>query len=477
MSTNATTMASPAPSTRLAVVIMAAGKGTRLKSARAKVLHEIGGKPLLGHVIAAASKLVAPTNIFVVVGHQAERVRTCFATSGVHFVEQVEQRGTGHAVQSAREAIAGYDNVMVLSGDAPLVRPETLKQVWQFHQEHMAAMTLVSAEPANPTGYGRIFRKSPDSPEVTGIVEQKMLTAEQERIPEVNMGLYVFRTAPLLKYLSKLSTNNPHGEFYLTDMASVLYQAGERVAAYLAPDAAELLGANTLKEMADLDAHLRRLTAEKLMAQGVTIFRPETCVIDSAVEVAADVVIEPFVQLLGATKIGTGSRIRSYTVIENCTLGEDVLVRQSCVLSESTVANGGRIGPFAHLRPGSELGLDVHIGNFVETKKAKVGKGSKANHLTYLGDAEVGEGSNIGAGVITCNYDGVRKHTTRIGNRAFVGSDSALVAPVTIGDDAYIGAGSCITKDVEAGSLAVARSRQIDKPGWVAGKRAKDASN
>ncbi|MDE3199920.1 MAG: bifunctional UDP-N-acetylglucosamine diphosphorylase/glucosamine-1-phosphate N-acetyltransferase GlmU [Acidobacteriota bacterium] len=469
-------MASPAPSTRLAVVIMAAGKGTRLKSARAKVLHEIGGKTLLGHVIAAASKLVSPTSIFVVVGHQAERVRAAFATSGVHFVEQTEQRGTGHAVQCAREAVAGFDNVMVLSGDAPLIRPETLRNVWQFHQEHKAAMTLVSAEPAHPTGYGRIIRKSGQSAEVTGIVEQKMLTPEQESIPEVNMGLYVFRTDPLLRYLSKLSTNNPHGEFYLTDMAHVLHQAGERVAAYIAPDAAELLGANTLKEMAELDAHLRKNTAEKLMAQGVTIYKPETCVIDTDVEVAADAVIEPYVQLLGTTKIGTASRIRSYTVIENCKLGEDVLVRQSCVLADSTVANGVRIGPFAHLRPGSELGPDVHIGNFVETKKAKVGRGSKANHLTYLGDAEVGEGSNIGAGVITCNYDGVRKHTTKIGNRSFVGSDSTLVAPVTIGDDAYVAAGSCITKDVEAGALALGRAQQVDKPGWVAERRAKDVS-
>lgn len=476
MSENETTMASPEPSTRLAVVIMAAGKGTRLKSARAKVLHEIGGRPLLGHVIAAASKLVAPTSIFVVVGHQAERVRAAFATSGVHFVDQTEQRGTGHAVQCTREAIAGFENVMVLSGDAPLVRPGTLKDVWQFHQEHKAAMTLVSAEPEHPTGYGRIFRKSAGSAEVTGIVEQKMLTPEQESIPEVNMGLYVFRTGPLLKYLSKLSTNNPHGEFYLTDMAHVLYQAGERVAAFIAPDAAELLGANTLKEMADLDAQLRRKTAEKLMAQGVTIYMPETCVFDAGVEVAADAVIEPYVQLLGTTKIGTASRIRSYTVIENCTLGEDVLVRQSCVLADSTVANGARIGPFAHLRPGSVLGPDVHIGNFVETKNAKVGKGSKANHLSYLGDAEVGEGSNIGAGAITCNYDGVRKHMTRIGSRTFVGSDSTLVAPITIGDDAYVAAGSCITKDVEPGALALGRAQQVDKPGWVAERRAKDVS-
>ena len=468
-------MADPDPSVRLAIVIMAAGKGTRLKSMRAKVLHEIGGRPLLGHVIAAASRLVAPTDIFVVVGHQAERVRGTFATSGVHFVVQAEQRGTGHAVQCARDSIAGYDNVMVLSGDAPLVRPETLKDVWQFHQEHKAAMTLVSGEPEHPMGYGRVIRKGSQSPEVVGIVEQKMLTPEQVSILEVNMGLYVFLTEPLLEHLDKLNTNNPHGEYYLTDMAAVLYSAGERVTAYKAKDPSELSGANTLAEMAALDALLRRTIADRLMAQGVTIFRPDTCVIDADVEVAADAVIEPFVQLLGKTRIGMGSHIRSYSVVENCTLGDDVLVRQSCVLSESTVANGARIGPFAHLRPGSELGPDVHIGNFVETKKTKIGQGTKANHLTYLGDAEVGEGSNIGAGTITCNYDGVNKQATKIGNSVFVGSDSTLVAPVTIGDGAYIGAGSCITKDVEAGALAVGRAHQVDKPGWVEARRAKSS--
>lgn len=467
---------SPEASTRLAIVIMAAGKGTRLKSARAKVLHEIGGKPLLGHVIAAASKVVAPGNIYVVVGHQAERVRAAFATSGVHFVMQAEQRGTGHAVQSAREEIAGYENVMVLSGDAPLVRPETLKAVWREHEEHQAAMTLVSAEPEHATGYGRIIRKSPQSAEVLGIIEQKMLTAEEELIPEVNMGLYVFRTVPLLENLSKLNTNNPHGEYYLTDMAGLFHGSGARVVAFKAENASELLGANTLAEMAGLDAQLRRKNAERLMAQGVTVYKPETCVIDSDVEVAADAVLEPFVQLLGKTRIGTGSRIRSYSVVENCTLGEDVLVRQSCVLTDSVVEKGARIGPFAHLRPGSELGPDVHIGNFVETKKAKIGKGSKANHLTYLGDAEIGEGTNIGAGVITCNYDGVNKHTTRIGNGAFVGSDSTLVAPVTIGDEAYIGAGSCITKDVEGGALAVGRAHQVEKPGWVKARKAGSSS-
>jgi bifunctional UDP-N-acetylglucosamine pyrophosphorylase/glucosamine-1-phosphate N-acetyltransferase len=252
-----------------------------------------------------------------------------------------------------------------------------------------------------------------------------------------------------------------------------MFSAGERVVAIQARETAEVLGANTISELVALDATLRAGSASRLMAEGVTIFRPETCTIDAEVEVAADTVIEPFVQLLGSTRIGAGCLIRSYTVIENCTLGSGVLIRQSSVLTDSTVADGAKIGPFAHLRPGSEIGENAHVGNFVETKKTKLGKGAKANHLSYLGDTEVGERTNIGAGVITCNYDGVHKHATRIGKNAFVGSDSTLVAPVTVGDGAYIGAGSCITKDVPENSLAVARAQQIVKEGWAAAQRAR----
>jgi bifunctional UDP-N-acetylglucosamine pyrophosphorylase/glucosamine-1-phosphate N-acetyltransferase len=459
-------------SAKLAIVIMAAGKGTRLKSSRPKVLHEIGGKTLLAHVIASASQVVAPSDIYAVVGHQAEKVKAAVASSGIRFIEQTEQRGTGHAIQSAREAIAGYENILVLSGDAPLIQARTLSSLWSFHQAQQAAMTLTSAEPADPTGYGRVIHP-PDSVEVTAIVEQKMLVPEQLSLREVNMGLYAFKTSPLLAHLDQLTSDNPHGELYLTDMAHVLNGAGERVVAFRTADAEELLGANTIAEMMALDASLRIATARRLMASGVTIFRPETCLIDAAVEVAPDTVIEPFVQILGATRIGSDCRIRSYSVIENCTLGNDVLIRQSCVLSDSTIASGANIGPFAHLRPGCEIGEDVHIGNFVEAKKAKLRKGVKAGHLTYLGDAEVGEGTNIGAGVITCNYDGVNKHITRIGKDTFIGSDSTLVAPVSVGDGAYIGAGSCITKDVEAGSLALARAHQISKQGWASTRRAR----
>ena len=458
---------------RLAVVIMAAGKGTRLKSRRPKVLHEIGGKPLLSHVIATAGELATGEDIFAIVGHQADRVREAVGATGVQFVEQKQQRGTGHAIQCARDAIAAYEHILVLSGDVPLIRAETLQRLMTLHLAEGAAMTILTATPEDPTGYGRIVRRSPDLPVVEAIVEQKALKPGQESIREINSGIYAFQVEPLLKHLDKLGNDNPHREFYLTDMAAHLNAAGEKVAAIPTATAVEVLGANTIAELVALDASMRVATAQRLMAEGVTIFRPETCVIDSGVEIEPDTVIEPFVQLLGKTKIGPECRIRSYSVVEDCTLGQNVLIRQGCVLAESTVGDGARIGPFAHLRPGSEIGPDAHVGNFVETKKAKLGKGAKANHLTYLGDAEVGAGSNIGAGVITCNYDGVHKHPTRIGQGAFVGSDSTLVAPIEIGDGAYIGAGSCITKNVPSGALAVGRSRQITKEGWVAARRAR----
>ena len=461
----------------LAIVIMAAGKGTRLKSRRPKVLHEIGGKPLLNHVIAAAARIAAPSDIFVVVGHQAERVRAAVAETGVQFVEQAEQHGTGHAIQCAAEAIAGYENILVLSGDVPLIRPETIERLWKFHQIQQAAMTILTAVPEDPTGYGRVLRarsgSGQESVEVTAIVEQKDLKPEQLGVREINSGIYAFHTKPLLNHLNKLTAHNRAGEFYLTDMAALLRAAHERVVAIEAKDAAEILGANTIAELVALDQTLRAATAKRLMAEGVTIFRPDTCVIDADVQIAPDTVIEPYVQLLGRTVIGAECRIRSYSVLENCTLGDDVLVRQSCVMVESTVGSGARIGPFSRLREGTELGESVHIGNFVETKKAVLGKGAKANHLAYLGDTEVGAATNIGAGVITANYDGVNKHKTQIGKGVFVGSDSILVAPISVGDEALIGAGSTITRDVPAGALAVGRARQVTKEGWAASRRAR----
>ena len=457
----------------LAVVIMAAGKGTRLKSRRPKVLHEIGGKPLLAHVITAASKIVAAADIFVIVGHEADRVKAAVAQSGVNFVLQAEQLGTGHAIQCAREAIVGYDDVLVLSGDVPLLRAETIEMLLEYHRVD-SAMTILTALPENPFGYGRVVRgDSENALEVEAIVEQKSLNDKQLGIREINTGIYVFRTKPLITHLRWLISNDENGEYYLTDMARILVREGELVTAVEAPDPHEVLGANTIPELVALDATLRARSATRLMLEGVTIFRPETCLIDAEVEVGPDTVIEPFVQLLGKTRIGSDCLIRSGTVIENSTLADAVLIRQSCIIADSTIGSGAKIGPFAHLRPGSEIGDEAHVGNFVETKKARLGKGAKANHLSYLGDAVIGAGSNIGAGVITCNYDGVNKHTTTIGEGVFVGSDSTLVAPISVGDGAYIGAGSCITREVPADALAVGRSRQVTKEGWAAAKRAR----
>src|SRR6266478_6550215 len=403
-----------------AIAIMAAGKGTRLKSKRPKVLHEIGGRALLLHVIAAAKTVVRADHIYCIIGHESDRVRAAVASTGVQFVLQPEQRGTGHAMQvlKADFELSGAPlpkHLLVLSGDVPLIRPETIAQVRDLHLSEKAAMTILTAEPADPTAYG---------------------------------------------------------EFYLTDIAAMLVAEGKRVVAIKADSVDEVLGANTIAEMMHLDAAIRLATAKRLMAAGVTIFRPETCVIDAEVSIGPDTVIEPYVQLLGKTTIGSESRVRSYSVIQNSTLGDNVTVRNGCILDTAEVADNAILGPYAHLRPESRIGEGAHIGNFVETKKATLGKGSKANHLNYLGDTVIGAGVNIGAGAITCNYDGVHKHLTTIGDGAFVGSDSTLVAPLTLGAGAYIAAGSSVTEDVPDGALALGRSRQVTKPGWVAARKA-----
>jgi bifunctional UDP-N-acetylglucosamine pyrophosphorylase/glucosamine-1-phosphate N-acetyltransferase len=459
---------------RIAIAIMAAGKGTRLRSKHPKVLHEIGGKPILAHVIATAEKVVPARDIFVIVGHEAERVRAAFAGTGVNFVLQAEQRGTGHALMVAREALSGnkYDQVIVLSGDAPLITAETIRKLSDFHSAQKAAMTLLSTDLDSPYsyGYGRVIRKGRGT-EVQAIVEEESATPRQKKIREINSGFYAFDAPALYEHIDRLSTENAHGEYYLTDMADVFHRARKKVVAFKTPDAGEILGSNTRAEMMVLDARLRMAKCRELLEQGVTIYYPHACVIDSDVEVGADTVIEPFVQLLGHTKIGADCRIRSYSVIANSVLGDRVTVKPGTIMEDSRVGAGAVLGPYTHMRPGSEVGEGAHLGNFVETKKIKLGKGSKANHLTYLGDAEIGEGVNIGAGTITCNYDGANKHQTAIEDGAFIGSDSTLVAPVRIGRGAYIAAASCITEDVPADALALGRSRQTVKEGWARAKR------
>ena len=463
------------------IVIMAAGKGTRLRSRRPKVLHEIGGRALLLHVIAAAKSVVPAEQILCVVGHEAARVEAAVAETGVRFVLQADQRGTGHALQQVKGYFATRapsetpQNLLVLSGDVPLIRPETIQTICDLHLRERAAMTILTATPPDATGYGRVLRRAPESPEVLAIVEQKALRPDQQGEPEINSGIYCFRTESLFAKLDLLSTDNAHGEFYLTDVAAMLVGDGGRVVAVRAGSVDEVLGANTIAEMMHLDAAMRAETAKRLMARGVTILRPDTCVIDGEVSVAADTTIEPYVQLLGRTTIGSDCRIRSYSVIQDSTVGDEVLVRNGCILDQATVGDGAVLGPYAHLRPESDIGARAHIGNFCETKKVTVGEGSKANHLSYLGDAVIGAGVNIGAGAITCNYDGMHKHPTVIGDGVFIGSDSTLVAPITVQDGAYVAAGSCITEDVPKGALALGRSRQVTKEDWVAKRRAVDA--
>jgi bifunctional UDP-N-acetylglucosamine pyrophosphorylase / glucosamine-1-phosphate N-acetyltransferase len=456
---------------RIAIAIMAAGKGTRLKSKHPKVLHEVGGKPLLAHVIAAASKVVPAKDVYAIIGHEADLVRKTVAHTGIGFVLQEPQRGTGHALMVARHALAPYDVVIVLSGDAPLITVETIEKLRDFHLTKKAAMTLLTAELSNPTGYGRVIRKSSGSDDVKAIVEEKSASPAQRKIREINSGFYAFDVKALFGNIDKLSTANPHTEYYLTDMAAVLSNGKARVVAIETSNPHEILGSNTRAELAEIDQHMRIAKCQKLMTEGVTIFYPQTCVIDNDVEISADTVIEPFVQILGHTKIGSDSVIRSYSIIRNSEIGDGVTIRPGCILDEAIVKSAAVIGPYSHLRPGSEIDEGAHVGNFVETKKIKLGKGSKANHLTYLGDAEIGEGVNIGAGTITCNYDGTNKFKTIIEDGVFIGSDSTLVAPVTIKKGAYVAAASCITEDVAPDSLALGRAKQIVKEGWAKRKR------
>ena len=430
----------------------------------------------MGHVIAAASQVVPAHDIFAIIGHEADRVREAVKDTGVKFVLQSEQRGTGHALMVAREALAPYDLVIVLSGDAPLISTATIQKLQDFHLSKKAAMTLLTAKLDDPSGYGRVIRKGPKSDDVKAIIEQKALSASQKKIPEINAGFYAFAVKSLFEFIDKLSTNNAHGEFYLTDMASLLGKAKQRVVAVEANNAFEVLGGNTRVDLAEIDEQMRTAKCRQLMLDGVTILYPKTCVIDNEVEIGPDTTIEPYVQILGKSKIGSECRIRSYSVIQNSEIADNVTVRPGCILDDAKVSQGAILGPYSHLRPGSEIGEGAHVGNFVETKKVRLGKGSKANHLTYLGDAEIGAGVNIGAGTITCNYDGVHKHKTTIEDGVFVGSDSTLVAPVKLGKGAYIGAASCITDDVPEESLAVARGRQIVKEGWVRQKKQAQAA-
>jgi len=452
----------------LAIVILAAGKGTRLKSSLAKVLHRAGGRALVEQVLRACAPLGAKKTV-VVVGHQAEQVMAVVEPSGATTVLQQPQHGTGHAMQVARRAIGNAKVVVVMPGDAPLVRTETLRALVHAHRTGNAAATILSAVVSDPSGYGRVVRKS--ETQVGAIVEESQLTDEQRDINEINSSIYCFTLEKLWPALAEVKPNNKHREVYLTDAIAVLAGKGEAVLAQIAPDPREVLGCNTRADLAEVDRIFREWKRNALMAAGVSIQLPETVLIDPEVTAGEDTVIEPAVHLLGKTKMGARCLIRSGSVLTNAVLGDDVIVEPHCVIANSRLDERVTVGPFARLRPDNHLKAGVHIGNFVELKKTIVGEGTKAGHLTYLGDAKIGAKSNIGAGTITCNYDGFHKHPTTIGSRVFIGSDAALVAPVRLGDGAYIAAGSTITDNVPAEALAIARGRQVNKHGWAAKKR------
>src|SRR5271169_2049847 len=454
--------------TDVAILILAAGKGTRLKSTLAKVLHAAGGRPLVEHVVRACVAL-GPKKIVVVVGHQAEKVQQIVEPLGAETVLQQPQHGTGHAVLVAKRAIGNAKFVVVVPGDAPLVRTETLRALIQKHKKGQAAATILTAVLADPSGYGRILRKGGDA--VAAIIEESQLTAEQRELNEINSSMYCFTLAKLWPALANVKPNNQHREIYLTDAIGVMNAKGETVLAEVAQDSREMLGCNTRADLAGVDHTFREWKRQALMRDGVTIQLPETVLIDPDVTAGEDTVIEPCVQLLGKTKIGARCVVKTGSVVHNSVFGDEVVVEPHSVISESRLDSDVRVGPFARIRMETHLKSGARIGNFVEVKKSVVGEGTKAMHLTYLGDARIGSKTNIGAGTITCNYDGFHKNPTTIGNKVFIGSDAALVAPVKVGDGAYVAAGSTITENVPADALGIARGRQVVKKGWASKKR------
>ncbi|HME41437.1 MAG TPA: bifunctional UDP-N-acetylglucosamine diphosphorylase/glucosamine-1-phosphate N-acetyltransferase GlmU, partial [Steroidobacteraceae bacterium] len=454
-------------STNINVVILAAGLGTRMKSKRAKVLHQAGGLTLVEHVVNTARELTPADRITVVVGHQADRVQQILSPQGVRFAVQREQKGTGHAVLMARDILPPQaDLVLILYGDTPLLSAKTLKALIESQKAGDNAATLITTKLDDPTGYGRVLLDGNDR--VQAIVEQKAATPEQLAIQLVNSGIYCFRANLLWKYIDRIGTDNPAHEYYLTDMAEILNRTGHTVAAMEVPDSSELLGINTRVELAEVDRIFRARKVRELMLAGVTVEQPETVTIDAQVEIGMDSIIGPFAQILGRSVLGEDCRVGACSIVRDSRLADRVEVGPFTIIGTSQIEEGAQIGPFARLRADNTVGASAHIGNFVELKKTKFAKGAKANHLAYLGDSEIGEKTNIGAGTITCNYDGVAKHKTVIGDRSFIGSNSTLVAPIEIAADTYIGAGSVITEPVPEGALAIGRGRQVTKEGWVA---------
>ena len=459
----------------LTIVILAAGLGTRMRSRKAKVLHEAGGAPLIEHVVDSALAVAAADRIVVVVGHQAEQVRTLLASRGVRFAEQTEQRGTGHALEMCREVVADREgSLIVLYGDGPLLSPGTLRRLLAHYEQTRPAAVVITTELDDPSGYGRII--TDEESNVRAIVEEKVATPEQRRIRQINSGIYCFNAPLLWENLAQVQPNPVSNEYYLTDIVEILNRAGRNVSALLHEDAAELLGINTRAELAAVDRIFRERKTMELMLAGVTIRRPETVTVDKGVTAGMDTVVEPFAQLLGSTAIGEDCRIGAGAIVRDSVLGDGVVIEPYTIVNTSRIEAGASVGPFARLRMENHVERGAHIGNFVELKKTRFGAGAKAGHLAYLGDSDIGAEVNIGAGTITCNYDGVKKHRTDIGAEAFVGSNSTLVAPVKIGAGSYVAAGSVITDPVPEDALGVGRGRQVNKEDWAKKRRERPRS-
>ena len=457
--------------TDLHVVILAAGKGTRMKSATPKVLHPLAGRTLIEHTLATVDDLKTASTTLVV-GHGADEVQSALANRpNLQFVVQSPQLGTGHALLQAEPVLKGRKgDVLLLYADVPLLESGTLLRLLEAHRNAKAAMTVLTAELADPYGYGRIVRDGDG--QVARIVEERDASAAQRDIREINSGIYALSMRPLFQHLNQLATDNSQGEYYLTDLVALYKQKGLRVDGLCLDSADELRGVNSRVDLAELSQIVRQRKNRLLMMGGVTLEDPATTFVDIDVTVGPDTVLGPGVRLEGRTVVGERCRIHAGSRLTNVTMADDAVVLDYSVIVESSVGQGAQVGPMAHVRPQSVIGAGARVGNFVELKKTSLGTGSKASHLSYLGDATIGKGVNIGAGTITCNYDGDAKHQTVIEDGVFIGSDSQLIAPVTVGKDAYVGAGSSITKDVPAGSLAVARAHQVVKPDWATKRKA-----
>lgn len=444
-------------------VVLAAGAGTRMKSDKPKVLHEICGKPMVTHVTSQAAEAGAE-NIIVVVGHGGDRVREAIDDGKLKFALQSEQLGTGHAVMQAVGSVPDEGGVFVLCGDTPLITSETLRSFAEFHEGSSHAVTVLTALFDDPTGYGRIIRAEDGS--LLRIVEQKDASEAERAVKEVNAGMYCFDAAFLKENITKLSADNAQQEYYITDLIGMAVESGAGAGAFTVADADEIMGVNNRVQLAAAAGVMRRRIARKHMLGGVTVIDPDSVYIEADVVIGNDTEIWPGVQLKGSTVIGSGCVIGSETIIENSEIGSGTDILKS-VIKDSTVGSKTHVGPFAYMRPGSHVGSECKVGDFVELKNAQFGDGSKAAHLAYIGDADVGEDVNVGCGVIFANYDGVHKHRSTVGDRAFIGSNSNLVAPVSIAEDAYIAAGTTVTREIPKGALCVGRSRETVEEGWV----------